>query len=369
MAPAHGITQSFANRLFIGTRGLDFRMTMNKATAILRSVTTLPDLLQRFAKTIGDAVGTDRVLILLASRTAFAQAHPPRTATDTITDLSKADSIVRYLEGQPEPLVLDELHRIRATPDLEQVMAQMHELKVAAAMPIFARDHLEGIMLLGPRLSGRIYGSVEQNALQVLCGQLAVAVENAQLFTEVQNAKIYNETLLQNLTTGVIAADADGRITVFNKEAEQITDLQWKEVLEHSIEDLPPPLSAAMRQHVTLRRRSRSIARSSCAPAIRRSSCARAVRSFHSQDGHMLGALMVLTGYHRAEAARTTDSPQRSPRESRDALRRHGARNQEPARLDQDVHAAPAGAVSGLRFPRDVLEFNRATRSIASTRS
>ena len=80
-------------------------------------------------------------------------------------------------------------------------------------------------MLLGPRLSGRIYGSVEQNALQVLCGQLAIAIDNAQLFTEVQNAKIYNEILLQNLTTGVIAASADGVITVFNNEAEQITGL------------------------------------------------------------------------------------------------------------------------------------------------
>ena len=69
-------------------------------------------------------------------------------------------------------------------------------------------------MFLGSRLSGRIYGSVEQNALQVLCGQLAIAIDNAQLFTEVQNAKIYNETLLQNLTTGVIAVSAEADITV-----------------------------------------------------------------------------------------------------------------------------------------------------------
>src|SRR5206468_2134435 len=66
------------------------------------------------------------------------------------------------------------------------------------AMGIFARDQLAGVLLLGPRRSGRIYGAVEQSALQVLCGQLAVAIENAELFTEVQNAKIYNETLLRS---------------------------------------------------------------------------------------------------------------------------------------------------------------------------
>src|SRR5213079_3469943 len=104
-------------------------------------------------------------------------------------------------------------------------MRQLDSLQIALAMGIFARDQLAGVMLLGPRKSGRIYGSVEQNALQVLCGQLAVAIENAELFTEVQNAKIYNEILLQNLTTGVVAVGTDERITVFNNEAGQITNL------------------------------------------------------------------------------------------------------------------------------------------------
>ena len=248
MAPARGISQTLANRLFLGARGLDFRATVNKATTILRSVTTLEDLLARFARTIGEAIGTDRVVILLASRHAFVQAYPRQEATmGRLVHLKKDSAIVRSFQANPEPLVLDELHRIRATPELDDVKEELHQLGIEVAMPIFARDHIEGVMLLGPRFSGRIYGSVEQNALQVLCGQLAVAVENAQLFTEVQNAKIYNETLLQNLTTGVIAADADGSITVFNKEAEQITDLPWQDVVDHSIDDLPAPLANAMR--------------------------------------------------------------------------------------------------------------------------
>jgi hypothetical protein len=52
MVPARGISQSLANRLFLGTRRLDFQATMNQAAAILRSVTTVPDLLERFGLTI-----------------------------------------------------------------------------------------------------------------------------------------------------------------------------------------------------------------------------------------------------------------------------------------------------------------------------
>ena len=76
MAPARGISQSFANRLFVGTRRLDFRSTVNKATAILRSVTTLEDLIERFAKTIGEALNTNRLFILLPSKIGYLQHYP-----------------------------------------------------------------------------------------------------------------------------------------------------------------------------------------------------------------------------------------------------------------------------------------------------
>ena len=65
---------------------------------------------------------------------------------------------------------------------------------IAVVMGIFARGP-RGVMLLGPRFSGRIYGSVEQNALQGSAGSLAIAIDNAQLFTEVQNARFTRDLL------------------------------------------------------------------------------------------------------------------------------------------------------------------------------
>ena len=204
MAPARGISQRFANRLFIRSRGIDFQSTMNQAASILKSVATLQDLLDRFAKTIGEAVGTDRVFILLPEKDAYVQ-HFPAVHPDSDAPglrLNRSDPTISHLQSHQEVLVLDELHRVRKTPELERAAQEMQRLKTAVALGFFSRQHLAGVMLLGPRLSGRIYGAVEQNALQVLCGQLAVAIDNAQLFTEVENARIYNETLLENLTTG-----------------------------------------------------------------------------------------------------------------------------------------------------------------------
>ena len=296
MAPARGVSQTFADRLFINARGLDFRATVSKAAKILASITTLSDLLERFATTIGEAVGSDRIVILLHQKHGYCEYPLTRFGTpgSSLLTLSHADPIITHLKAERGPVVLDELHRVRPTLELRKVISEMRALKVAAIMGIFSRDHLSGVMLLGRRTAGRIYGSVEQNALQVLCGQLAVAIENAQLFTEVQNARIYNETLLQNLTTGVIAVDAEGRITVFNKQAEQITEIACDGVVECEMDKLPSPLSEVLREtlesgefqehhEIVLRSGEKSV-------TVRASSSI-----FHGQSGEMLGALMVLT--------------------------------------------------------------------------
>jgi hypothetical protein len=114
MAPARGVSQSLADKLFLGTRRLDFRSTVNEAAAILKSVTTLQDLLERFAKTIAGAVTTDRVLILLPDHNAFSQHYPLPASGPTRSDLvlSRNDAIIQYLESHQETLVLDELRRL-----------------------------------------------------------------------------------------------------------------------------------------------------------------------------------------------------------------------------------------------------------------
>src|SRR6266446_5815527 len=295
MAPARGISQRLAERLFIGSHQLDFRATVSKAAKILTSVTTLRDLLDRFANTVAEAVGADRVFILLPDKQGFLQRYPMvEPGSRYCLELTRDQATITELESNREPIVMDELHRARPTPQLQRVMRQLDSLQIALAMGIFARDHLAGVLLLGARKSGRIYGATEQGALQVLCGQLAVAIENAELFTEVQNAKIYNETLLENLTSGVIAAGTDERITVFNNEAGLITGLNSEEMLDRSLDNLPNQLGAPLRDTLRTGESQESgeiILRADNQDLIVRTS----TQIFHSEDGQMLGALMVLT--------------------------------------------------------------------------
>src|SRR6476620_2164308 len=290
MAPARGFSQSLADRLFVGGRRIDFRTTVSKAAAILESVTTLPDLLRRFATTIGQAVGTDTVTIYLAQRKVFRKSYPVSSSPGPVEELTEESPLVQWLTTHHEPVILEELLRVRGTAATFAIRNELERAGVAAAVGILSREHLVGIMLLGPRLFGRIYGSTEQTALQVLCGQLAVAIDNAELFTAVQNARIYNEILVQNLTTGVVAADADGHITVFNQEAAQIAGLNTNGV-ERTVNDLPAPLRDIIRTTLTSGERQEDREVELAGGTFARASSA----IFRGQGGELLGALMVVT--------------------------------------------------------------------------
>src|SRR6202162_173430 len=295
MAPARGISQRLAERLFIGSHQLDFRATVSKAAKILTSVTTLRDLLDRFAQTVAEAVGTNRSIIFWPNKQGFVQQYPPiESGSRHFLELTRDQATITQLEANHEPIMLEELHRSRPTPQLQRVVRQLEPLDIALGMGIFARDHLAGVLLLGARKSGRIYGATEQGALQVLCGQLAVAIENAELFTEVQNAKIYNETLLQHLTSGVIAAGTDGRITVFNNEAGQITGLSPEEMLSGSLNALPLELAEPLVATLTT-----GESQQDCEIALSAGDGDVSIRAStsicHGQDRQVLGALMVLT--------------------------------------------------------------------------
>jgi signal transduction histidine kinase len=184
--------------------------------------------------------------------------------------------------------VKPEAHIIKACLLLE-------EKGFAAAVGLRSQEGLEGLVLLGPRLSGTIYGTPEQQAVQLLCNHLAVALNNARLYTQLQDGKIYNDILVDNLVSGVIAANQDGKITVFNREAQRITQLPLDKTVNHSLFTLPPALATLLTDTIAhsegIRDREVSLSLPTGDPIpIRVSSSV-----FYGHSGTMLGAFLVIT--------------------------------------------------------------------------
>jgi len=234
LAPTYGWMQRFAARLFITRQSVDIEEALQRTNRVVRAVTTIDDLVRSFSETIQAVFHTDRAVVLLAEGGQFSQPAFATAPTSPLT-IPSAHPLSESLLRLQAPIVVETLERMRPAPVF------------SLAVGIYSKSSLEGIVLMAPHLSGHVYDAREQRTLQLVCNQMSVALENATLYTQLQNSKIYNEILLDNLVSGVIAADADGKITVFNVEAQHITGIASQTATGAHVDILPPVLADAMR--------------------------------------------------------------------------------------------------------------------------
>jgi signal transduction histidine kinase len=294
VAPAHGLMQRFANNLFINLPTTDVGRTADRVGELLQAIGDIRDLLANFCVAVGREVGTDQVRVLLREDGAFRESSPAASLRAPLT-LDDDDPLVAAAAASRQPLVAEILHRYPVSPEVAQARGRMEQLGISAAVGVHAKNRFTALLLLGPRLSARVYGNAEQRALQVAADRLAAAIENLRLYTQLQDSKRYSEILVEQLVSGVVATDDRLRVTVFNSEAERLTGLNGDRAIGAPAESLPQPLAGHLRAaldhgqgvrdlELTLQREDEEAVPIQLGSAVLR-----------GHDGRALGALVVFT--------------------------------------------------------------------------
>ncbi len=243
--PLHGSTHELAERLFRRSAGSTLTGALQGASRMLQSVTTVDSLVAHLRAFVREAVSTDRCLVLLREPGGYVN-RGGEDAGECVR-LEEEAPLVARMENRREPLVMDTLTRRRISAADQAAAAQLVSVGGQFALGIYSKTDLEGILLLGPRRRGQLYGPLEQDALQILANQAAVALENAALYTRIQREKDETAHLLDNLMGGVIAVDGTGRTTVFNREARRITAAGDTRYIGRPASELPAPFAKLAR--------------------------------------------------------------------------------------------------------------------------
>lgn len=244
LTPSRGWMKRVTNHLFINFTAFDANQVVQSADALFRSVDSMDRLLRDFATLVTSTIGAESAVIVLRQQHQYAQRYPATDGEQVVIPL--ADPLPVTLATLEEPVVTDILRRLRLTPTVASACRSVEERGFTAAVGLFSQEGLEGMLLLTPRLSGRIYGAPEQQILQLLCNQLATAISTLRLYTQLQDSKIYNEILVDSLVSGVIAVGTDKTLTVFNREAQRITRLRAPDVLGQPLNRLPAILDTLL---------------------------------------------------------------------------------------------------------------------------
>jgi len=221
LAPANAFLRRGTDHLF--DHGHDeLTRLMHNGGELARSITTIDALFDQFGHLLQDSLGLSQFCVYLLDAGAEYALRANLGEKAVAQSIAKADPLVQALLRERYPLLLDVLRRSGDTPRERLSEQSLSRLKAEAAVALRTKNGLVGFLLLGGRKDGRVFGRREENALMFLGDQMGIAIENAMLYTRLRDAQVYDEVLLDNLVTGVVAVDTEGHVTVCNREALRI---------------------------------------------------------------------------------------------------------------------------------------------------
>jgi PAS domain S-box-containing protein len=106
-----------------------------------------------------------------------------------------------------------------------------------ALLPLIIKGEVAGILTAETGGDGQTgpFGQISLDLLSVVTGQLAIIIENVQLFQQTETLRTFNEDIIQNMTNGLIAVDKNNQITAFNPVASTMLGYHIHEVLHHPV--------------------------------------------------------------------------------------------------------------------------------------
>lgn len=256
VTPSRAGFQRLARRIS-PPRDLDFERSVTRVDAVIQSVVSRRELLDGFCRVLREEAHTGPIRVAIPDAAGgFKQFYPPAAAGGGF--LMPADhplTAAFQAEAPPAEIALEHLERDAPGPLRDPLLAALRTLGSDAVFPLRRRGgEISGLLVMGKRRGGRIFGGVGLKVLQVVADQLAVALDNSRLYSEARRNAAYVGTLVENLTVGVVATAEDSTLTIVNREAERLFVTPRAELRVAA--DLPP--AAARFVGMTLTERSSS---------------------------------------------------------------------------------------------------------------
>jgi PAS domain S-box-containing protein len=109
------------------------------------------------------------------------------------------------------------------------------------SVPIKLAEHVIGVLdIQSDRLNS--FDEMDVLAMETLSDQIAVAIENARLFSRVQQLKEFNENIVQDMEGGVLKEDAEGRINFVNPKMATMLGYSQAELTGQHWSKVVPPV-------------------------------------------------------------------------------------------------------------------------------
>ncbi len=206
----------------------------------------LPRALSLFLDAIGEFLRPSRMSVLtrnVTTREFEIRAHrglQPQLAESL--RLRTNEGLPLWLMTEARILHRAEVESLSHRPDFLDIQREMQALRTVASIPLIASGSLVGILNLGERVTGLPYADDELEILFSLASQVAIGIQDINLYEEFQCQKTLIENILTHMSSGVITIGTDEKIHIYNHRAAAILEKPAAEMIDEDLRHLPSPL-------------------------------------------------------------------------------------------------------------------------------
>jgi class 3 adenylate cyclase len=186
--PTYVRLQRGIDRIFFRQR-YDVQRSLEHVSEVMTGTLDLQRIVGLITGTVGDLLHPVRLALLLDDAQAGGLFSAGEGDGSPGPVLAGGSALPVSLARVRAPVSRERLDEDPGLRDLrEGCLAEMEALGAELAVPIFFRDHLTGLLALGPKRSGAAYTTDDLRLLRMLANQSAVALEHAKAYAALEAA-------------------------------------------------------------------------------------------------------------------------------------------------------------------------------------
>ena len=237
--------QARLDRFFYRDR-LDYRRTLIEFGRTLTNEVRLDPMLGSVMDRISQTLLVDRLAIFVDDP---EQPGNMRIARSMGVRLSESMDLSFLGPARPEfargALFFESPRAAKNVSD--SVRRTLEQLDLNYFIPCHIREHTVAILGLGKTVDGDFLSSDDVELVETIAGYVAVALDNAQLYSsleqkalEIARLKDFSENIVESLNVGVLAVDLDGIVESWNTRMELLFGVLRRDAVGRRLNSLLP---------------------------------------------------------------------------------------------------------------------------------
>src|SRR5215470_9943769 len=237
--------QARLDRFFYRDR-LNYRRTLIEFGRTLTNEVRLEPMLGSVMDRVSQTLLVDRLAIFVEDSERPGEM---RLARSMGVRLAQPLDLSFIAPARPEfttgPIFFESPRSAREVTD--SVRRSLEQLDLNYFIPCRIREHTVAVLGLGKTVDGDFLSSDDVELVQTIAGYVAIALDNAQLYSsleqkavEVARLKDFSENIVESLTVGVLAVDLEGTVEAWNSKMEQLIGVSRGDAVGRQLDRLLP---------------------------------------------------------------------------------------------------------------------------------